>query len=99
MNASSFSCWPQRRVTTLFVSPRDSEHAALRNIFLRSNWELHSAFSCREAVSLLQRESIPVVICNRALPDGNWQTLLEHAASIALAPKVIVSSLELDEAL
>lgn len=84
-------------MTTLLVSPLDSEHAALRNIFKRSNWILHSAFSCGEAVSLLQRDVIPVVVANRALPDGTWRTLIDQTQSLRMAPRVIVSSRDLDE--
>jgi DNA-binding response OmpR family regulator len=91
--------FPARKVTTLFVSSLDSDHAALKNIFSRSNWNAYSAFTCKEAVALLDCESIPVVICDRDLPDGDWRLLLEKTGNMATPPRVIVSSREVNERL
>jgi DNA-binding NtrC family response regulator len=84
-------------MTTLLVSPTPSDHAALKHIFSRSNWHLRSVFNCQEALTLLREESIPVVLCNRQLPDGSWRDLVECADSLPLAPRVIVSSREVNE--
>jgi DNA-binding NtrC family response regulator len=84
-------------MTTLLVSPAAHDHAVLKQIFSRSNWHLRSAFTCQEALTLLREESIPVVLCNRELPDGNWRDLLERADSLPLAPRLIVSSREVNE--
>jgi DNA-binding NtrC family response regulator len=84
-------------VTTLFVSPSGSDHAALQKIFSNSNWSLHSAFTCEEARAIMRREPIAVVICDQDLPDGSWRCLLEGTEAIQPPPKVIVSSREVNE--
>jgi DNA-binding NtrC family response regulator len=97
MHTSSHLRLPAPRVTALFVSPSNVDHAALRKILSRSNWVLHSAFTCKEALALLSQESISVVLCDCNLPDWNWRFLLEKTARMQLAPKVIVSAREVDE--
>lgn len=92
MNTSTDARVLAQRVTTLFVSPWESDHKALRNIFSRSNWTLQSAFTCSEARERLRRESFPVVISDCVLPDGSWRSLLEKSDEARATPRVIVSS-------
>lgn len=84
-------------MTTLFVSPNGSDHAVLKTIFMRSNWNLRSAFSCADAIELLRSEPIPVVICDGDLPDGSWQKLVENTGHMPARPRVIVSVRNPDE--
>lgn len=83
---------PDRTVMVLEISPFESDHATLKRIFSHSNWKLHISRSCSEAMSLLKRKLIPVVLCERDLPDGTWKDIVESTAQAANPPAVIVSS-------
>ena len=88
---------PAQQVATLFVSASVAEHAALNRIFSRSNWKLHSAYTSHEALAILGRDIIPVVICQQDLPDGNWKLLLERTKALPAAPRFIVSTRDVNE--
>lgn len=90
---------PERAVTVLEISPFESDHAALQRIFSHSNWKLHVSRSCSEAIALLKKKLIPVVLCERDLPDGSWKDILERTAQAANPPAVIVSSRLADDGL
>ena len=79
-------------VTALLVSPFSSDHAVLREVFSDWNWKLHTAPACSEALALLRRATIPVVVCERNLRDGDWKTILGATARMAQPPRLIVSS-------
>ena len=86
------STLPASFITMMLVSPLESDHVALRRILSRSNWRLHSASLPEEAVTLMRRQSIPVVICVGDSRDGTWRQLLDDAAKRPGDPKIIVSS-------
>ena len=69
---------PDRIVTVLEVSPFEADHNALRRIFSHSNWKLLITRSCAEATAFLKTKLIPVVLCERELPDGTWKDILER---------------------
>jgi DNA-binding response OmpR family regulator len=83
---------PERTVTVLEISPFESDHAALQRIFSHSNWKLHISRTCSEAIRLLKSKLIPVILCERDLPDGSWKDIVERTAQAANPPAVIVSS-------
>jgi DNA-binding NtrC family response regulator len=83
---------PASVMTIMLVSPLESDHVALRRILSRSNWRLHSAFLREEAVTLMRRQSIPVVICVEDSRDRTWEALLDEAVIIPGGPRVVVSS-------
>lgn len=76
----------------LMVSPFEEDRAALRRIFERSGWELYEANGISEAMRLLARQTIPVVICDRDLPVGDWKALLDALQLLPYPPHLIVSS-------
>ena len=71
----------------------------LRNVFGRSNWQLHTARTADEARARLRGEPIPVVLCARNLPDGDWRTVLKFAEGLVHPPKLIVFSRHADDRL
>jgi DNA-binding response OmpR family regulator len=79
-------------VEVLLVSPFEDDHNSLGDVFRRSNWMLYHAFTCGEALCLVREHSIPVIICERELPDGNWKTLLDEVAALPSRPRLIVCS-------
>ncbi|HUQ93588.1 MAG TPA: hypothetical protein VM120_18045 [Bryobacteraceae bacterium] len=87
------------RVTALLVSPFDSDHTAMAEVFAQNNWKLYSAFDCKQAVELLNQEWIPVVACERRLRDGTWKDLMEAGLQMVRPPKLIVASRSSDEEL
>ena len=82
-------------VAALLVSPFESDHAVLSLVFSHSNWKLQSAHDFKAALSLMSRETIPVIICN--LGNRDWKALLDAGAKLPNPPKLIVSSRLMDE--
>jgi DNA-binding response OmpR family regulator len=79
------------------ISPFASDHSTLSEVFSRADWQLYAAATCEEGLRLLERESIPVVICDRALKDGSWENLLDSIREMPAPPKLIVSTRFIDE--
>ncbi len=90
---------PNLAVNALVVSPLEADFVSLCNILARSNWILNRVTTCREALTLLQRRGISVVLCERDLPDGTWKTLLEATAELPNPPRLIVASGSADDRL
>ena len=86
-----------KRHIVLFVSPNDEDHRALIHILRPAGWSLDSAFSCAEAIRSLEIESVPVVIVERDLPDGNWKTLHNRLMQMPFPPELIVTCRLADE--
>jgi hypothetical protein len=47
----------------------------------------------------MQRRAAPVIICERELPDGNWQILMRQTEAGLRPPRFIVSSRLADDRL
>lgn len=88
-----------KTVVVLAVSPFKEDHACLRSIFSHSNWKIHQARDCHEALEILQDKPMAVVVCERDLPDGNWKKLLECLSSVTPPPLLVVTSIHADESL
>ena len=86
-------------VKILLVSPAEADYTFLRHIIDHSRWKLYWALNCREALTLLQRHSIGVVITAGDLPDGNWKSLLEAVTELPVSPSLIVAARLADERL
>jgi DNA-binding response OmpR family regulator len=79
-------------ISVLAISPAPDDHSALRTILARSRWTLRVADNLKAAFILLARDPVPVVICKRELPDGDWRTLLRKAEILPRPPRVLVSA-------
>jgi DNA-binding NtrC family response regulator len=86
-------------ITLLAASPYENDHALLHTILSHSNWVMYTASTCDEALSVIHREVIPVVIWDAELRGGNWQFILDKFAAMPHPPKLIVSSRLADERL
>jgi DNA-binding response OmpR family regulator len=86
-------------VTVLSVSASEADHRALGHVFRHTNWTLLEARTCNEAVEVLNREPVPVVICDHSLPDGRWTDILEKLPQLPAQPVLIVSSRLADDSL
>ena len=91
--------YPQGRVSILLVSPLEADHASLRQILDHSAWRLMEAFSCDEANRLLSAHNIPVIICARYLPDGDWKSMLQWVFEGPDPARLIVCSRLADDRL
>ena len=78
-------------VTLLLASPLEEDHSSLREMLTQSRWRLLETHTCQEALALIKRHDVPVVICARTLPDGDWRTLLEATVDMPERPQLIVS--------
>jgi DNA-binding NtrC family response regulator len=89
------------RNSVLLVSDHIEDRAYLKSIFQDSRWELLEASALRDALEKMRRTrcEIPVVICERDLPDGDWKRLLSELDDMAVRPSVIVCARLADERL
>lgn len=81
-------------VSALAVSNREEELAFLRDVFCATGWTLYEALTTTDALTLLKRRPVDLVISDRDLPDGCWRGLLEALNS---AIPLIVTSRLADE--
>ena len=65
----------QPAVTALLISPFADDHAVLRHVSASGRRDLNSAFARSEAIGLIRRAMVPVVVCVRDLPDGDWKAV------------------------
>jgi DNA-binding NtrC family response regulator len=86
----------QTPTTLLAVSDQEDDLHLLEQTFRGTNWRLSKAKSYREAMAILCRDRMPVVICRCCLPDGNWKDILSQIAELPDAPRLIVASGEPD---
>ena len=83
---------PDATITVFVVSSSADDQASLRTIFTHSRWRLFQATSAAEAISFLNANDMPAVICDANLPDGTWRDLLAYGASLPNPPLLIVAS-------
>ncbi len=87
----------ERRQAILLVSPAPEDHAFLRAL-LATGWrKLYAARSYREALAVLCRDRIAVILCEQDLPDGKWKDLLSQIAPLTDPPCLVVTSRLADE--
>ena len=75
----------------LVVSPCEDDLRPLRGT-LPSNWTLYVARGAGEATKILRQTSVPVILCESELPDGNWKDLLAVVTGMQNPPLMIVTS-------
>ena len=83
---------PERTAVVLAVSPVPSDRIRLREILSQEEWKLQEASGCCEALALMCDQSVPVLLCERDLADGDWEELLNAAARLPAPPNLIVFS-------
>lgn len=84
----------QRRISVLSLSPCADDHEAIADIM---PWPIHRAASLADAMKLLRRRQISVVVCERDLPPHSWKDLLTAVSALPKPPLVIVTSRHADE--
>ena len=89
---------PERTVTVLAISPNEEDHLFLANIFSHTNWQLRAARTWHDALGVLGRQRVPVLVCERQLLDATWKEVLAGLSHLAERPVLIVASRLADEA-
>ncbi len=83
---------PEQQVTAVVVSHHESDQAFFRGIFQEAKWDLHEVHSFHEALSLLRRRPVALVISDRDLKDGSWRDILDTLKGVPGSPPLIVTS-------
>ncbi len=76
--------------TILAVSACEDEQAALTGLFRNSQWNIVTAKTRADAITLFGDRTFPVVLCERHLPDGDWKDVLSFLTKQPFPPKLIV---------
>lgn len=76
----------------LIVGYSEARRTPLKRVAESFGWSCLESAGCGEAMTLLRREHISVVVCEQHLPDGNWRSLLEEIGGLTCQPHVIVAS-------
>jgi DNA-binding response OmpR family regulator len=90
---------PENPITVLSISPLESDHIFLQEVFGHSNWRVHGVRSGREALAWLRQQASPVILCEETLPDGDWKGMLRELAKLRDRPELIVTSRVADDSL
>lgn len=85
--------------TLLGVGPDEEDLFFLRNICAGAGWTLREARTLKGALACLDGWPIPVVLCERTLPDGRWKELLGALGKLPHPPLLIVWSRQADSSL
>ena len=88
---------PEKIVTVLAISPLEEDHLFLANIFSHTNWQLRTARTWRDALGVLGKHRIPILVCERELRDANWKEVLAELSRLPERPVLIVASRLADE--
>ncbi len=99
MPAKVLDLLPPMPVHVLVISGENDDHELLRSIIGHSNWTLYTASNRSEALELLRDNNIPVIICERDLPDGTWKDVLAEVGSFSRPPHLLVTSRLADDRL
>jgi DNA-binding response OmpR family regulator len=88
---------PDGPAPILIISPYGEDHIHLPEILSDPPWEWYWAQGCAQALKLLNKSQIGVVICESDQPDGSWRDLLDAAVNLVAPPNLIVCSRLADE--
>jgi len=80
----------------LLVSPHQEDHAFVGRVFSKSSWTMLSATTLQEALELIGRHEVAVVIAERRLDDGCWKTMWEQLTAGGVPPMLVVTSQDAD---
>lgn len=79
----------------LSISATREDHQVLRCML--NNFKIATAGTRQEAMSFLCLDRVPVIVCDRDLPDGTWKDILGDTAELPDPPALVVTSRLADE--
>jgi two-component system response regulator AtoC len=83
----------------LAVSPFEQDKRLIQTMVRGSRTSVLTADRLSEAIPLLRRRRISLVICERDLPDGDWREMLGQMNDLVPAARLVVASRLADERL
>lgn len=94
-------------ILALSVYPKSEDHAALRSILRQSDWPLcpgskwtlKTSKSLDQAMPILRKGGVSVVLCERDLQTSTWKDLVGALALLTDPPYLIVTSQQADDRL
>jgi DNA-binding response OmpR family regulator len=86
-------------LTVLLVGSVEDDKVSQESVFARLPWPARRARGCKEARPLIYRDSFPVIVSERDLPDGDWKDILFLTQAREKSPLLIVTSRLADESL
>jgi DNA-binding NtrC family response regulator len=83
----------RERIPVLAITPDERDKTSLSTFSVRGQWDLVWTRSCEEALELLKKLRVTVIICDRDLPGVDWRDALQKlAATRPDCPIVLTSS-------
>jgi DNA-binding response OmpR family regulator len=76
----------------LAISASEATHVRLSEIMCQLQWDIDSAYSRADAINVMRSGPVPVIVCDRDLPDGTWKDILEESALQECPSYVIVTT-------
>jgi DNA-binding response OmpR family regulator len=80
------------KLRILAVSDSETDHVELGRILARLQWRVDRAYSRAQAIHMMRRTPVGVIVCDRDLPDGSWKDILNESAIERNPPCVIVTT-------
>lgn len=84
-------------VPVLSVSPKLDYQASLQRLLNPTGWRLMRARTIETALSIVDQERPPLVLCESSLDDPTWKELLAQITLRSDAPFLIVTSRQADD--
>lgn len=81
-----------KKLQILAVSASETDQQELCRILTQLRWAVHRAYSRVQAIEIMRRKAISVVLCDSDLPDGSWKDILHESALEQNPPSVIVTT-------
>ena len=78
--------------SALLASNVQEDHRVLEEIFFQKQWMLFRTESVRDALSVLERTEISVVISDQDVPGGGWKKILSALQHLPRPPLLVVTS-------
>lgn len=88
---------PDQPCIALAVNLVEEDSISLEAILRGSTWILKEVQTCQEALDLSRDGTVPVVLCDTRMPDGNWNVLMDKLRQLPDPPAVTVVSRLADE--
>jgi Response regulator containing CheY-like receiver, AAA-type ATPase, and DNA-binding domains len=83
----------RERIPVLAITPDERDKTSLSAFSVRGQWDLVWTSSCEEALELLKKLRVAVILCDRDLPGVDWRDALQKlAASRPDCPILLTSS-------
>ncbi len=81
----------------LVIAALDRDLVSLLRILSETHWNIYWYTNLADAFVGFEKSTVPVVLCDRRLPDGDWRDALAHLESFPKPPALIVTARAADE--